>query len=796
MNLNLYTFKLIINADDLGLCKQRDEGIFELFEKGCISSASVLVNVTNYLNAINKAKEIKLPLGLHLNLTEGEPVYKTNIKDNTLVHFDKESNKYLMHGKFKFREKLQSNQINMQDIDNEIIHQILAFIESYNNLPSHIDGHQHVHVIPQIAEKLAFIITNFFGIYHVRLPIENYYLIERNVQNSVSREFYKTVIKNSKESRKIFDNYNIIYPDYFIGMSLMGSNSKLENIQLAFKNLCIERKDVTVEYMCHPGNAPKEFYWDEFNSSDDRLLEKENLKLLNNIQIEKISFNDLKLKNEEKFRILILGDFTFGTGNSITAIRLQNIFKKLKFSVFLYNIKFINNSPETEIENIKNLEKFIINKKINFIVGIHLWRSGKIINRLRNENKYLKIPYILIVAGTDANSFIDNPSNLIEIKKAIKDSEKIISFNEEMKIKLETKLGDINCALISQSVTLEKNSSDFSIRKKLGIPDNSKITLFPSGIRQIKDPKFIINELFDLLEERQDHYVILIGAILEKSLYDELLEITKKRDQKRFIIHDPVAQSDFINILKESQLVINSSISEGMSNVLMESMKLSVPVLVRAIEGNLKLVENMKTGLVFDNPTSFKRQYNLVYDHEELRAKLASNAKIFIDDHFNIEIETEKYGQIVNTCFESYYKKLKLEQTFYLLFLKNLHPFSDENNELFKSAKVEYIEGKINILDVGCGSGIFSFIFLMNNRHLKVKELVLLDIDNNSLSSSYMNFLYHKSYFDIDKITLIKSDILSNLDDKYTNSFDIVMANMPQTPSKIPIRSILIFDFR
>lgn len=116
--------KLIINADDLGICRERDEGIFELFEKGCISSASILMNSINCEESICRAKKVGLPLGLHLNLTEGQPVFKWKIEQNSLVYYDEVKDCYSMYGKFDFRNRFEKGAILESDISNEIIHQV------------------------------------------------------------------------------------------------------------------------------------------------------------------------------------------------------------------------------------------------------------------------------------------------------------------------------------------------------------------------------------------------------------------------------------------------------------------------------------------------------------------------------------------------------------------------------------------------------------------------------------------------------------------------------------------------
>ena len=67
-------------ADDFGYCKQRNRGVIELCQKGLIHKISLLVNanechdaVSTY-NALPANVRLNVKVGLHLNLTEGEPV--------------------------------------------------------------------------------------------------------------------------------------------------------------------------------------------------------------------------------------------------------------------------------------------------------------------------------------------------------------------------------------------------------------------------------------------------------------------------------------------------------------------------------------------------------------------------------------------------------------------------------------------------------------------------------------------------------------------------------------------------
>ena len=99
---------LIINADDFGICPDRDRGIIELFELKKISSASIIMNGKNAEQSLRIARLKNYPVGLHINLTEGKLINQANQEKNSLVEMQEYFGLqgYLMHGKRGFRLKL------------------------------------------------------------------------------------------------------------------------------------------------------------------------------------------------------------------------------------------------------------------------------------------------------------------------------------------------------------------------------------------------------------------------------------------------------------------------------------------------------------------------------------------------------------------------------------------------------------------------------------------------------------------------------------------------------------------
>jgi predicted glycoside hydrolase/deacetylase ChbG (UPF0249 family) len=63
--------RLIVSADDLGANPARNRGILEAFSLGIVTSASLLANGEAFCEAVDLAGDARLPVGVHLNLSEG-----------------------------------------------------------------------------------------------------------------------------------------------------------------------------------------------------------------------------------------------------------------------------------------------------------------------------------------------------------------------------------------------------------------------------------------------------------------------------------------------------------------------------------------------------------------------------------------------------------------------------------------------------------------------------------------------------------------------------------------------------
>ncbi len=132
--------RLIINADDFGLCRAQNYGIVEAFEHGVVSSTTAIVTSPAIEHAAWLAERFPdLPVGLHFMLSWGKPLTPLT----SLVNAQGELNKGIWH-------KSEAGELDLAEISGELASQYQRFVAIFGKKPTHIDSHHHVHMLPTI----------------------------------------------------------------------------------------------------------------------------------------------------------------------------------------------------------------------------------------------------------------------------------------------------------------------------------------------------------------------------------------------------------------------------------------------------------------------------------------------------------------------------------------------------------------------------------------------------------------------------------------------------------------------
>ncbi len=140
---------LTLCADDFGQSAAIDRGILQLAGSGRLSAISCLVGGPHWargardLLALPAVAQGQVRLGLHFNLTEGRPVSSALARQWPRLP-----------GLHRLIVQSHGNALPLAALREEWRVQFGAFEQTLGRRPDHVDGHQHVHHLPQLRAQL------------------------------------------------------------------------------------------------------------------------------------------------------------------------------------------------------------------------------------------------------------------------------------------------------------------------------------------------------------------------------------------------------------------------------------------------------------------------------------------------------------------------------------------------------------------------------------------------------------------------------------------------------------------
>lgn len=226
---------IILCADDYGLTNGISQGIRQLVAKQCLTAVSCMVNTADL--ALQAKQLLKLgadiDIGLHFNLTEGyflTAQYKPMPKLPILLL---KSHLRLLSEKF---------------IEAELTAQLNRFEQAFGKSPDFIDGHQHVHHLPQIRNVVL-------KVYKQRLQTQGCYL--RSVYPMLKQSEYRLksgilTLTGGYQFKQLLQQQGILHNTYFSGIY---DFSPQTNYAELMSGLLAQAPTGTL-VMCHPGLVP------------------------------------------------------------------------------------------------------------------------------------------------------------------------------------------------------------------------------------------------------------------------------------------------------------------------------------------------------------------------------------------------------------------------------------------------------------------------------------------------------------------------------------------------------------
>lgn len=279
--------RLIINADDFGIHTEVNQAVREACEKGVLTSTSLLATGPAFDEAVTLAKQCpQLGVGIHLCLVGSLPpvlgpaeVPSLVTKDGLLPESYSEVLKRICQGRLDYGQVYRELDAQME--------KILS-----TGLPiTHVDSHQHLHVLPQIWSIVQSLMVKY-NLHRLRIPREAYTfkVLSASPKRVAGRD---GLTYFSKKAMQAVRRLHFTTTDYFWGM-VDGGHMTESNLRYIISRLPFG----THEIMMHPGRSTailsQVFAWgyhwqDEFAA----LMSPRIRQQLQEKKIELINYGDL-----------------------------------------------------------------------------------------------------------------------------------------------------------------------------------------------------------------------------------------------------------------------------------------------------------------------------------------------------------------------------------------------------------------------------------------------------------------------------------------------------------------------
>lgn len=332
--------------------------------------------------------------------------------------------------------------------------------------------------------------------------------------------------------------------------------------------------------------------------------------------------------------MLLTPYFQENRGNSTTAKRIALGLEQngLDVTVFAYEEDQWNDEIQRQAE------------VCDLIHIIHFYRFSK---WAKKTNFRLNKPYIMTNGGTDVNLDLYNNRNRAEMLDILQNAQAITVFTDDAKEKLCRAYSDLGLRIevIKQSVWFPISAEDST---GFNLPPGEPAILLPSGLREVKDIFFLMDEIIFLQKKYPTLQFLIAGMVLDEKIYVTLKQYLEKYSWIHFLENVPVEK--MVSLYKWAHIVLNTSISEGQSSAILEAMQTDCVVLARNNPGNASIIEDGVNGYLFNDGMEFLEKIEEVLNEHEKAQMIMKTSKSFVQTNHLFEDEIGAFIKLYQDC--------------------------------------------------------------------------------------------------------------------------------------------------
>lgn len=282
--------------------------------------------------------------------------------------------------------------------------------------------------------------------------------------------------------------------------------------------------------------------------------------------------------------------------------------------------------------------------------------------------------------------------------------DKIIVVSEAVKTMVlrDEKVDSEKVEVIYNGVDVERFSKT-QINKDLGLPEGAKIITCVGNLRFVKGHRYLIEAVAVVVAKFPQAHFFLVG---DGELRSELIRLAQQLKIENNV-HFLGKRDDVPSILAATDICVLPSLSEGLSNTLLEYMASGKSVVATRVGGNAEVICNEKNGILVPAKDSQALAYQVIrlLSDEVFANSLAQKAKADVKERFNLQKQISYTEAFLK---EAWGEKKKI---------RVLHLIS--SNGLFGAEKV-----LLSLTDCGNKFGLKSFVGAVKNLHNPHLEII------------------------------------------------------------------------
>jgi glycosyltransferase involved in cell wall biosynthesis len=311
-------------------------------------------------------------------------------------------------------------------------------------------------------------------------------------------------------------------------------------------------------------------------------------------------------------------------GNSTTAKRIISGLENMGIEVFVFAYDEQNYTDE-------------IAAKIQQCELIHILHITRFVKWRMRHDFIIKRPYILTNGGTDINNDLFEVRMNSIYSQFMVEADGITVFTEDGYQKIRGIVQNQNILVIPQSVWFPDEEIDVTTQLASGYPN----ILLPAGLRRVKDPFIVLEEINELRAFYKNLQFLLVGIVIDPEVYKELLDYQKKYPWILFVENVPL--EGMKSLYRWADIVLNTSISEGQASTILEAMDIGSLVVARRNPGNQSLIMNLDNGLLFTDETDFLNKMKMILANQTKQQEMKDKASQFIQLQHSLNKEIQSY---------------------------------------------------------------------------------------------------------------------------------------------------------